>query len=249
MRWLPGPAALWFVRHGQSEGNVIRDRAEAQARERFEFATRDADVPLSDLGRDQAAAFGRWLADQPAERWPTAVITSPYLRTRQTAEILLAAAGSRFTALPVDVDERLRDREMGLWEGLTWRGIQARFPEQAEHARLTGRYYHRPAGGESWCDLLLRLRSVLDDVGRQWPAERVLVVSHDVTIQLCRALIEGLGEADVVSLITTHPYANCALSSFEARDGQYERTAYNHVTPVRAEGEPVTKEPDAAAQR
>src|SRR3954465_11926644 len=79
-----GPRSLWFVRHGQSEGNVIRDEAEHRNADHYELGMRDADVPLSDLGRAQAEAFGRWLAEQPAQAYPDAVLVSPYHRAGQT---------------------------------------------------------------------------------------------------------------------------------------------------------------------
>ena len=90
-----GPRSLWFVRHGQSEGNVIRDDAERRHAEHFELGMRDADVPLSDLGRRQASALGRWLAEQPAEVLPDAVLVSPYRRATQTADLVLAEAVRR----------------------------------------------------------------------------------------------------------------------------------------------------------
>src|SRR3954453_19477515 len=88
-----GPRSMWFVRHGQSEGNVIRDDAEQRRAERYELGMRDADVPLSDLGRGQAEALGRWLAEQPAEAHPDAVLVSPYHRAGQTGDLLLGGAG------------------------------------------------------------------------------------------------------------------------------------------------------------
>jgi len=232
MRLRPGPRALWFVRHGQSEGNVLRDAAEADELDRVELPTRDADVPLSELGTQQAQAFGRWLAGSPASERPTVVLASPYLRALQTAAHLGAAAAEQGVLLPeIEVDERLRDREMGVWDTLTWRGILATDPQEAERARRTGRYYHRPPGGESWADLVLRLRSLLAELVAGRAAERVLLVSHDVPIQLCRSLLEGTGEADVVRLITGTRYVNCGLSSFEAEDDRYRMTAYNEVVP------------------
>ena len=92
MRLRSGPRALWLVRHGQSEGNVIRSTAEAEHREEYVLGGRDADVPLSELGERQATALGRWLAERPREELPTVVVTSPYLRARQTAAHALAAA-------------------------------------------------------------------------------------------------------------------------------------------------------------
>ncbi len=214
MRLRSGPRALWLVRHGQSEGNVIRTAAEAGRQEHYVLDGRDVDVPLSPLGERQATAFGRWLAEQPPDRRPTAVLSSPYLRARQTAGQILAAAREAVGRLPVELDERLRDREMGEWDGLTWRGVLARHPQEAERAQFIGRYYHRPPGGESWADMCLRLRAVLGDLARDLPEERVLVVAHDIPIQLVRSVLDGLDEAATVDLVQRNPYANCALTSY-----------------------------------
>ncbi|HEY6795014.1 MAG TPA: histidine phosphatase family protein [Kineosporiaceae bacterium] len=242
MRLRPGPATLWFVRHGESEGNVARDAAQARGLHEVVLPVRDSDVPLSALGRRQAEAFGRWLAGLPPQQRPTSVVVSPYERARRTAALLQDAAGR---ALPVrrrEVDERLRDREIGIWDGLTWAGIRARFPHEAERALRVGRYYHRPPGGESWADVMLRLRSLFADLADDgWAAERALLVSHDLTIQLARAVIEGVHEPEVVRLVSATRYANCALSAFEADGARYRRTAYNLVVP----GAPATNEPVA----
>lgn len=252
MRYRSGPRALWLVRHGQSEGNVARDAADRDGLERVELPVRDADVPLSDLGRRQAEAFGHWLGEQPRERQPTTVLCSPYLRARQTARRILTSAGGDLARLEVDVDERLRDREMGVLTDLTWNGITALHAEEADRARRLGRYYHRPPGGESWADMTLRLRSVLADVALHLADERVLVVGHDVPIQLVRAIVEGLDEKELVALATGTAYANCGLTAFERTtfdDGSqgYDRVAYNWTAPVESEGEPATEEPDERA--
>ncbi len=246
--WRDGPDALWLIRHGQSEGNVVRDEAERREAQRYELGSRDADVPLSDLGRQQAQAFGRWLAEQPHEVQPDVVLVSPYLRAAQTADLALEAAGLRH--LPRGVDERLRDREMGDWDGLTWRGIVAEHPEGADRARLVGRFYHRPPCGESWADICLRLRSVLGDVARELPGRRVLVVAHDVVIQLVRVLVDGLSEADAVELLTSTSYVNCGLTTFErGGHGRIELDRYNWAVPVREQGSPTTRSTDAPAGR
>ena len=245
--WRDGPQALWLIRHGQSEGNVIRDEAEHRDAEEYVLGTRDADVPLSDLGRQQAEAFGRWLAEQPADRQPDVVLVSPYLRAAQTADHVLEAAG--LSHLARGVDERLRDREMGEWDGLTWRGIKARHPQEAERAQLVGRFYHRPPGGESWADICLRLRTLLADVARELPGRRVLVVAHDVVIQLVRVLVDGLSEADAVELVARTSYANCGLTTMEQDGGRLGLDRYNWTVPVNEQGEPATRSADAPAGR
>ena len=87
-RW---PARLWLVRHGQSAGNVARDVARAAGHARLDLDIRDADVPLSDLGRQQAEALALWFASLPGEERPEVVLASPYLRARQTAQAIIDA--------------------------------------------------------------------------------------------------------------------------------------------------------------
>jgi probable phosphoglycerate mutase len=223
-----GPRAIWLVRHGESEGNVAREAAHRDRLHEIGLGTRDADVPLSARGEDQARAFGQWLAAQPEDRRPTVVLASPYVRAVRTAEIALKAAGHAVPPLTIDLDERLRDREMGVLEDLTWHGIIARHPQEAERAQRLGKFGWRPPGGESWADICLRLRSVYADVAREFADDRVLVVAHDAVIQLTRVVMEGLSEAKVVEL-SKRVYANCALTAYERGDDGYVLTAYNEV--------------------
>ena len=71
------PRTLWIVRHGQSAGNVARDAAEAAGLFVIDIAERDIDVPLSELGHEQAQALGQWFGALPADRKPEVVLTSP----------------------------------------------------------------------------------------------------------------------------------------------------------------------------
>ena len=87
------PDRLWLVRHGQSQGNVARDAAHEAGLSIIDLDIRDVDVPLSDLGHRQAEATGRWFASLPEAERPEVIISSPYIRARQTAEILCAELG------------------------------------------------------------------------------------------------------------------------------------------------------------
>ena len=59
------PERLWLVRHGQSQGNVARDAAHEAGHAVIDLDIRDVDVPLSELGKRQAEATGRWFAALP----------------------------------------------------------------------------------------------------------------------------------------------------------------------------------------
>ncbi|AGL19364.1 histidine phosphatase family protein [Actinoplanes sp. N902-109] len=234
---------LAVVRHGQSTGNVIAAEAEAGGLEVIDIPQRDADVPLSDTGRAQARALGSWIADRPEDERPDLAIVSPYLRTRQTAELALAGSG-----VPVLVDERLRDRELGILDLLTGRGVQQRLPDEfARRARL-GKFYYRPPGGESWADVLLRLRSLLRELRQDHPGGRVLLFAHEATVMLVRYLAEHLDEESLMTIAHATSIANCSISAWRRQDGELAPELFNEVAHLHAAGATPTQQEDVNAQ-
>ena len=227
---------LLLARHGESEGNVAAAEANAAGAEEIDVPARDPDVRLSQLGRQQATALGAALvAAGPVDL----VRCSPYMRARETAHLALEASG---LGLAVTVDERLRDRELGVLDRLTEAGVAARYPEEHARRHWQGKFYHRPAGGESWADVALRLRSWLWDLDAEAAGARVLVVCHDVVIVLLRYLCEGLDEEAVVDLARTTPVRNAALGRLaRAADGGWFVAEYDAVGHLRAAGLPVTE--------
>ena len=237
----PWPERLWVVRHGESAGNVARETAESSRLERIELDSRDVDVPLSDTGKQQSAALGEWIAGLPEHERPTSVWVSPYLRATQTAELALGTAGLE---TPMVVDERLREREFGVLDGLTRLGIEAQWPAEAARRKAIGKFYHRPPGGESWTDALLRVRSVVADMRRDCAGEQVLVIAHQVVVLLVRYVVEGMTEAEVLAVDTQGDVANCSVTEYAHESGSLRLLRYNDVAHLRAEDEPVTAEPD-----
>jgi 2,3-bisphosphoglycerate-dependent phosphoglycerate mutase len=253
-RW---PERLWIVRHGESSGNIARDAATSAGRATIEIAERDVDVPLSELGKEQSAALGDWFAGMDESERPTSVITSTYLRARQTASIIVAAGGVHPQS-GSRVDERLREREFGILDRLTRVGIEQRFPEQAAARARVGKFYHRPPGGESWCDVILRLRSVLDTISLHYsrPGSRVLIVAHQVIVLCFRYLIEELTEDEILEIDKASEVANCGVTEYRraprteipATEGaRLQLVRYNFVAPLEEAGAAVTAEPDTPA--
>lgn len=223
-----------MARHGESVGNVAWRMADAEQREEIDVGMRDPDVPLSEAGRRQAAALGRRLAALPPGRRPTAVISSPYVRAAETARIALAEIG----APVISYDERLRDREAGVFYALTGRGIVARFPEEAARRRLIGKFYYRPPGGESWADVALRLRGVLSDIERDHPDGRVLLIAHDVVVMVARYIIEGLTEQRLLEIEQTL-VTNGSLTMWARQDGELRLVAFNSTDHLDGAGQPA----------
>src|SRR3954471_2141077 len=248
-RW---PSRLWLVRHGESAGNVARAAADVAGVGMIDLTVRDVDVPLSPLGERQADALGRWFAAMDESERPEVILSSPYVRARQTGEAVCRAGGVAAGAKPLVVDERLREREFGVFDRLTAVGIREKYPELAEHRALLGKFYHRPPGGESWADVILRLRSALDTVSLHHADRRVLIVCHQVVVMCMRYILEGMDEAEVLAIDRTSSVVNCGVCEydFEPDDAAMcvpTLVRYNHAAPLTQEDAPVTAEPETIA--
>jgi 2,3-bisphosphoglycerate-dependent phosphoglycerate mutase len=246
-RW---PSRIWLVRHGESAGNVARDAAHSIGGEEIDIQARDVDVPLSSLGKRQAEALGRWFASMPRDDKPQVILCSTYLRARATAAAVHSALMGHASMNNIGADERLREREFGIVDRLTKLGIERRHPDLAAARQLMGKFYFRPPGGESWCDVILRLRSLLDSVSLHHPDKRVLIVSHQVVILCFRYLIEGLDEASILEIDAKADVANCSVTEYALQRKSKDQTAlvlqrYNFVAPLEEEGAPITSAPDA----
>lgn len=142
-------------RHGNTDWNSA-NRVQGQT-----------DVPLNDLGREQAGRAAPLLA---ALR-PDALVASDLRRAADTAAALAALTG-----LPIRTDDRLRERYYGLWQGLTMSEVTARFP--AEHARWRAGEPDPGCGVESLDDLGKRVAAALQDAADATPGGTVVVATH-----------------------------------------------------------------------
>ena len=218
------PSQLVLVRHGESAGNVADRLAREKGSGVLQIDTRDADTPLSDDGRRQAAGMGRVLAELAEEERPGIVLASPYRRARETAQIALAESP---LVDKIVVDERLRERDLGIFDGLTGVGIREKFPEEAARRSREGKFYYRPPGGESWTDVALRVRSILGDIRNEYDGERVWVFSHQAVIMSFRFVIESLDEETLLGIDTDTPMANCSRTIYRrSESGALELDTY-----------------------
>ncbi|GAA3755947.1 histidine phosphatase family protein [Micromonospora maritima] len=237
-------ASLWIVRHGESTANVAATAAETSGAELIDLTHRDADVPLSPTGEEQARATGRWLAGLPEGRRPDVAVVSPYLRAVRTAELALAGTG-----VPMSRDERLRDRELGILDGLTGHGVRKRYPEEAQRRARLGKFYYRPPGGESWTDVALRLRALLGDLRRDHEGGHVLLFGHDALVFLLRYLVEGLTEEELMALTREQVIANCSVTGWRAdRAGHLAPEVFNDVAHLHRQGAQPTREDEVHAE-
>src|SRR5690606_28765671 len=231
---------------GQSAGNVARDAAEAAGHAWIAIQHRDIDVPLSELGVEQSRALGHWFRHLPAAERPQVILSSPYVRARETARLVMDAAGLQAGRdVRLRLDERLREKEFGSLDRLTKHGILEKYPELAEQRSHVGKFYFRPPGGESWCDVILRLRSLTEMLTREHGGQRVLVVAHQVIVNCLRYLLEDLDEERILAIDRLADVPNCGLTSYrlDAARGRLQPDLVNFIAPLLEAGAPVTSAP------
>ena len=224
---ITNPKSLWLVRHGESTANIVRRKAESEKLPTIDFAEREPDVLLSDVGIRQSIALGSWFKFQ-SER-PTIIYSSPYKRASETARIIAENAG--FESVKIFYDERLRERELGIFDRLTKLGAMEKYAEECAKREELGKFYYRPIGGESWCDVTLRVRSFWRDRRRETGAEKVLIVTHEVVIRVFRYILENLTEAEILAIDRACDVENCAVTSyhFEANGNRPSLKLDNHL--------------------
>lgn len=177
---------IWLIRHGETLWN--REK-------RFQG---HRDIPLSDTGRDQARACGRQLRDVSF----SAVYSSDLLRASETASLVFEGRD-----LETSLDERYRERHMGVLEGHTRDEIPERFPEawSAFNENLPDREVE--GGGESIRMVRERVFEALSELATRHLGQRIAVVSHGGVARVCVRHV--LGVADLVP--SRFPVPNLAI--------------------------------------
>ncbi|HJY55009.1 MAG TPA: histidine phosphatase family protein [Streptosporangiaceae bacterium] len=162
--WRPAqgePTVTALLRHGQTPMSVQK-----------RYAGR-TDAPLTEVGVQQAAAAAKRLASAGLG----VIVTSPLLRTVQTAQAVAAVTGAA-----VVTDDGFRETDFGAWEGLTFAEVRERWP--AEMSAWLADPEVAPPGGESFTDVSARVTAALDRVLAARARQTVLIVSHVTPIKM-----------------------------------------------------------------
>jgi broad specificity phosphatase PhoE len=186
---------LLLVRHGETDWN--RDG-------RWQG---HSDTHLNELGRQQAERLAEEIDGVDV------VYSSDLARARETAEILARRLG-----VDVRLDERLRERGFGAWEGKTRAEIEAEFADA--HARWVAGEGPGADDAEPFEEFGTRVRGFLDDVLIRHPEETVLIVSHGGSIRVIHALADGLDYVRDHRSIPAVP--NCTAVRYAVKDGRLE---------------------------
>jgi probable phosphoglycerate mutase len=155
------PTTTVLLRHGETP---------LSAEKRFSGR---GDAALTEAGARQARSLAAYVA-----RLATvdAVVSSPLLRARQTADVVAATLG-----LPVTEEPGFTETDFGEWEGLTFGEVQDKWPDELE--AWLGSTDVAPPGGESFSATAIRVRRARDLLLRRHPGGTVAVVSHVTPIK------------------------------------------------------------------
>ena len=203
---LGSPTTLLLLRHGETKHTRAK---------RFS-GSGGLDPSLSDEGRAQAVASAarlRQLGDVDA------VVASPLVRTRETADVVAAALG-----LDVRVEDGVAECAFGDWEGLTFAEVQAQDPVALE--RWLASTAVAPPGGESFDELSSRVGRARDRLIARYPGQTVVVVTHVSPIKtLVRLALDAPARA--IYRMELKPASLTELAYFA--DGNVSLRSFNDV--------------------
>jgi 2,3-bisphosphoglycerate-dependent phosphoglycerate mutase len=172
MHPVPPVTTLLWVRHGEADSN------------RDDRCGGHSDAALTAHGQRQAEAAAEALRRVE----PTAIVSSDLVRAHQTAEPIAEATG-----LPIALDPGLRERSVGILDGLSFAEAELRHPEL--WARLRARDPDAvPDGGETHAAVYARVAAAIDRIVVDHAGGRVVVVSHGLALYHAFSHVCGLGD-------------------------------------------------------
>lgn len=181
-------SALYIVRHGATAANESRPKI---------MQGKGMDNPLSTTGRQQASALAELVAPLGIQY----VISSPMVRARDTAHII-----AQPNAVPVQIDPRLHEVDVGLWEGRSWEWVKRENDEAYKRFMSSPDTVGYP-GGESYNDVLMRIGPAIQDhIEKNTGA--ILIVGHSVVNRVYLASVLGLNLKDARRI----PQQNCCIN-------------------------------------
>ncbi|MDR1137083.1 MAG: histidine phosphatase family protein [Synergistaceae bacterium] len=184
------PHRIFLIRHGETDWN--RD---------FRYQG-ISDIDLNETGLEQARLTGMRLAGTV----PANVYSSPLIRARRTAEIIM-----KYNSGGVDVElcDHLREVSFGKWEGLNVSEVKKRYPA-ALAAWRSSPFSATPEDGESFGDVKERSRIAADLIKSNGnPGGVTFVIAHG---GMLRALLAALMDVEDFKLMWMMRFDNCSIS-------------------------------------
>ncbi len=199
-----------LMRHGQSESNAGVAVISSDLREKD---------PLTTLGQKQVKEASGLLAGKMADKKIDLIITSPFQRARETAEIIAHELG--FKGKIVE-DKRLGESHLGKkWNGKTWSEFISSFKS------IKDRFEKHPNSSaeeeiESPSDLRLRTCDFMYDIDKQYEGKTILIVSHGGPLNLITLSSHGYCVKEIIE-----HYQDSSFENAEAREIDWRALPHN----------------------
>jgi isoleucyl-tRNA synthetase len=142
---------------------------------------------LTEKGKVQASEAGKWLSDKKIDM----VFASPFVRTRETAEIIANKIG--FDVKKINFEVKLGEINTGIWNGKT-------FKEYSEAFVHADRFTKTPEGGENYTDIKKRVGDFIYGLEGKHEGKNILIVTHDTPLFLLEAVSNALTREDSIKL-------------------------------------------------
>jgi len=202
------------VRHGQSEGNLSQKKTKKEDKSIWteEFKKRHTSrYRLTDLGRDQAIATGKWIRENIFESFDQYYV-SEYVRAKETAGLL------GFENAEWISEFYLREQDTGVFSSLSNSEREEQFSTEIERKKLDS-FYFAPPGGESIASCCLRVERWLSELRTECRGFRVIAVCHGNILKSLRIRIEKMTQ-EYWGLLMTSKYKthNCQVIHYSRRD-------------------------------
>ncbi len=172
---------LYLIRHGQTQWNLEGKY------------TGQSDIPLNDTGRAQARMAGLATDFSP----PDMIFASDLIRAVETAELVAAGWGYKGE---IKIDSRLREINQGVWEGMHFNDIKAKFAQEFA-AREANPLEVAAPGGETVGQVQERVVAAINEICGRYPNGSVGIVAHGLALAIVRAWLTQHPIQDVWSLI------------------------------------------------
>ena len=131
------------------------------------------DSVLSEVGKLQGEKIANYLRNEEIDK----IYTTPFTRTRETIKRL-----SEIKNIKIEETNKLNEINFGDFEGLSFKEIDEKYPEEVEKMIKEGFEYKYP-NGESLVDTFVRVKEEIDRIVRENDNSTILICSHGGTIR------------------------------------------------------------------
>jgi broad specificity phosphatase PhoE len=200
---------FWLVRHGQTDWNLT-GRWQGQS----------SDAPsLNETGRQQALV----LLDQLKHMQFSAIYSSDLLRSRQTAELI-----ANRLHLGITLESRLREMNLGAWEGMLSDEIKSQYPQEMAE-RACNPLHARAPGGESAMQVAKRVMAAVGEIGMRHCDKSVLIIAHGISLAIVTCLARGIPLNKLYEYVPDNATLNRVKwkTSVDVRNAIYRRNSKN----------------------